>query len=847
MEDKINNNEIENNLSKEENNKEDKSLKIENDNNLDNKLNNEDDKKEEKEKEREENNNKKQNQEENENQNIIENDNKKEDENKTNIQNDNKEEDKKNIITEEENREKDEKNKNEKDDNISEEEKEDISNKVLPNSFHSSLGLKRINSEVEFDKIMAGIDESQNNLINLDENYIIEEKNEEEEENIKEGDNLNENNYLGDLFIDFINKKKNKENEEKDLMKMSFYNKQNIDEGPKDFAAIINAQLNEIKDKTLNYFNETIKEFENRYSEYINKITNYINENELKMKKVFEKKIEKDDNILEFAGNNIFQQLENLYEIHQNIFSAIEEHVGLLRTFLEQTNLIQQKNPLEYYINNNSNEIFNCWFLNKINFQKLNLSNLILNKDLSELCSRYLCKKKDNNFSSISLKKDNKGNLSLESDFVKENLNNLEKLKFIELRSDEINSILKIQNKDNKQNNNNNNISNTNSPSAKKLKSLSIVGSDFSSSSLTKIYSPSLKKLKLKRTSLPLSLKVFLESLLCEAHFLQNLYLQKCFLDNRSLDLIFEFLSNKLQLVNSLQNISFSGNDITIVNMKSLIVKGCNFNSLQYLDFSKNNIFEFRTDNFKILPEIKVLDLTNNNMSNYIFFQAIKSQKKKSIVFLNNNMFISNNKTNAENYRQYLKDKLSNFNYKIKRLDFSLLYYKEILNELLDLRISPMIKISLIKLNLSYCGLSDDFACKYLQNNFGLLNLKELNLSNNFLTINIFHLILKIDVSLEKLNCLDLSMNDIVSMNIDQYKQIEKFVNSHPQIKKIKLQGNTFAQELLLISQINKEECERINKSLINKQIKFIVESEHSCFIVPLKGLFEIKDKEIDY
>ena len=704
----------------------------------------------------------------------------------------------------------------------------------------------RVNSELDFDKIIAGKDESQfinpNNPNENLENKIYERN--LEDEDLDETQNLNVNNYLGNIFRDVANKKKNLKDYSRNDSRLSIFH--NFDEEMQniDFGEIINAQLNQIKEKTLSYFDKIKNELEKIYTNYINQMTNYINENELKISRVLQKDIENDENILEFADNNIFKQIDNILEIHENIFNAIEDHVGLLRVFLRQTDLIQQKNPLEIFINNNSNEILKCWFLNKIDYQKLNLSTVIINKDLSELCSRYLIKKKDNNFSSITIKKDTKGNLSLESDFVRDNINNLEKLKFMNLKSEEINSIFKNKNKQNNQTNQGNNETIS---SAKKLRSLSIIESDFSSTNLAKISTPELKKLKLKRTPLALSLKYFFESIIGETIFLQNLYLQKCFLDDQSLSQIFLFLSEKSQILESLQNISFSGNEITTVDMKYLIEKNCIFKALQYLDFSKNNIYEFITENFKCIQNLNVLDLTDNNISNYLFFQAINVKNKdiQSIVLLTNNIFLNNNKTNSKKYREYLDENLSKFKYKIKKLNFSFLYTKETINNLLELRISSMVKISLIKLNLSYCGLCNENVCNFLQNNFGLLNLKELNLSNNFLTIQIFNKILKIDISMEKLSCLDLSMNNINSLTLEEYADIDKFIDKHPKLKKIKFQDSTFCQDLLLLTQTEKEKSEAIIKKLISKEVKFIVEKEYNILIVPLKELFELKDKEL--
>ena len=157
-----------------------------------------------------------------------------------------------------------------------------------------------------------------------------------------------------------------------------------------------------------------------------------------------------------------------------------------------------------------------------------------------------------------------------------------------------------------------------------------------------------------------------------------------------------------------------------------------------------------------------------------------------------------------------------------------------------------MVKISLVKLNLSYLAMTDGFVCTFMKNNFGLLNLKELNLSNNFITIKIFNLLLKNDISFEKLISLDLSMNNIKSMNIEDYQEIEKFIDKHTQIKKIKFQNSTFSQDLLVLSsQLEKEKCESINNKIKSREIKFVVEKELQILIGPLKEIFELKNKEI--
>jgi hypothetical protein len=401
------------------------------------------------------------------------------------------------------------------------------------------------------------------------------------------------------------------------------------------------------------------------------------------------------------------------------------------------------------------------------------------------------------------------------------------------MKAEEINKVFDIKKKGGKEQDN----------TARKLKSLSLIKSDFSTVSLNKLNTPSLKKLKIKRIILPLSLSGFFDSVLYKSSFLQNIYLQKCFIDDESLLQFFKYLSEKPELMESLKTISFSGNEITSICMDSLIEKKCNFQSLEVLDFSKNNIFEFGTENFKLLMNLKVLDLTDNNLTNYTFFENIKSLKTiKSVLFLCNNMFLINNKNNTNQYIKYLVDRLGNYKSKIKKINLSFLFDKVSKPIILKLLLSPMIKISLIKLNLSYCGLDNETVCKFLNNNFGLLSLKVLNLRNNFIDLKFFTSIKSVDLSLEKLNCLDIGINEFQTLTFADYLNIEYFANKHPNLKKIKVQQTTFIQDLLTLTQNEPDKLIEVNKNLINREIKFIIEKDDALTIEPLKELIEYKN-----
>ena len=529
-------------------------------------------------------------------------------------------------------------------------------------------------------------------------------------------------------------------------------------------------------------------------------------------------------------------------EIHDNIFSALEGHINLLFTFLDQISLIKQKNPFEYFLNSNSNEILKCWFLSKIDFNKLSLSNVIINKDLSDLVSGYLCKKRENNFAKITIQKDTKGNLSLESDFLRDNINNLEKLKFLGLPSESVNNILNNLNKKSAINND----IDENIQIGKNLHSLSIIKTDFCHQNLPKFSLPLLRKVKIKKSSLPLN--YFFDSIVGQTSFLKIINFQKCKLNDRNFLDFFYYLGKKKYLQDSLQYLSFSGNELTYINLKKFLSSKGNLKNLQYFDLSKNNIYEFISDNLKAMTSLRVLDLSDNNFSNYSFidsiYSAIKDNKMQCAILFSNNFSVSNNRQNNRIYRKYIYDILTNFRFKIKKVNLSLLYNKDNIEELITLRISPSVKISLVKLNLSFCGLKNETIWKFFQNNFGLLNLVSLNLSYNFISNSFFSLCSGTDILLEKLKIIDLSRNSINCKNMDDVKAIEKFINNYQKLKKIKIQNNEFIEELINLYKEKKDEINAIIIKLKNKEIKFFVDLKYKESVVEqLNDIIDFKDK----
>ena len=745
---------------------------------------------------------------------------------------------------------KDNNNKQKEDQEIKIENDEDLlSQQQINKNEEGIVGNNNITNEEENNKLFGK---------NLDEDRTSSELNNIEEKqdtcNIT-GDNEAKNSsnnldYLGNLFRDVVNKydmeSKNIQ-ESRKLIRKTIY-KKNIskettipEKEPINFKEIINAQLSEVKENTLSYLDKTKIELDKKYSSYIKDINKYINENELKISKVFTK-FESNENFMNYADDTIFKQIDYLLEIHENIFSALMQHINLLYTFLDQIDLIKQKNPFEHFLNTNSNDILNCWFLSKIDFNKLSLSNVIINKDLSDLVSGYLCKKRENNFAKITIQKDTKGNLSLESEFLKNNINNLEKLKFLGLSSDAVNSILKNVNK--KGNNNNED----NIQIGKKLHSLSIIESNFDHKELPKFSLPVLQKVKIKKSFLPLN--YFFDSIVGQTSFLKKIDIQNCKLNDKDFLDFFYYLGQKKYLQDTIEFLGFSGNELTYINLKQFINKGGILKNLIYFDLSKNNIYEFVTDNFKAIPKLKVLELSDNNISNYLFFKHVyklySNKNISSIVLLTNNIFISNNKVNNRNYMNYINRILSSFQYKIKKINLNLIYNRDNNEELTTLKISPSVKISLLKLNLSYCGLKTGEIWKFLQNNFGLLNLVSLNLSYNFIENNFFMLCTGQDILLEKLKIIDLSMNLITCKTMNDLNQIETFINNYQKLKKIKIQRNVFIQDLNTLYEKNVENIKKIIGELKAKEVKFYIDTKYSNLVKDeLKQIIEFKDKKI--
>ena len=602
------------------------------------------------------------------------------------------------------------------------------------------------------------------------------------------------------------------------------------------FGNFINEKLNNLKNKFNSYLNEIQNKIEEKYINYINFIDNYINNNEEKISKISRGK-STEIAFINYADRNIFKQIDSILEILENLFNSIKDNISLLSNFLDETSLVFEKNPLETYINNNSKLILDSFILSKIDFQKLNLTNLIDNSTLSEIFKNYFSKKQNNTCSSLEIEKKNDEIFRIESNFLKENFKNLQKLKLkkIELNHNSIYSYLQQNIKNN-------------------IESLYI--NKCGECCLNQFpICPNMIKFIIKNTKIK---KMFIGDKLI-FYNLQQIKFRNCNLNDDLLKDFFKLIIKNPQIKENLEVLDFSENLFTLIDLREYIDENGNLNELKYFDLSGNNIYNFVLDNFTILQNLQVLDLTDNNITSSNLFEGILETIKiqKFLALLGKNLFVSNNNKNRENYKQYLFENLQQSEFQLSNLVFSLLFNQNNCHSLQNLILSPSIKLSLKKLNLSYCGLNSNVLINFLQGNYGLLSLKKINLSYNFLTNEIFNLykpkkkeeneLKEEKIIFEKLLKIDLSFNkEIKCENINELEQFYSFISETPFLRKVKLQGTKFEYNYFERILKDEEKLNEIESNIPNKNLIIYFQKKfQNQNVFKILNIISFKDKKL--
>ena len=540
---------------------------------------------------------------------------------------------------------------------------------------------------------------------------------------------------------------------------------------------------------------DQIKENPNNKNELISKI-NGIKNKFLISKNNFIEKINKLNSDINSNYDkyivNIDKNSKDLSEDTTKSEEEINKYLFKLENFLSNIELLQNK-ILED--NDNLNSIFNINGEKEKRKEKKNKKNEKILKVNYDVDINECQKKLEIN------------NLDIEKIIIKEISSNLLQQIFSE--------------------NNENNENNGN----KQYKDIIIKKCNLEDINLSKIF-PNVNKFKLKKCNLSFNLKNIFNF-----NQINELYLENINLVNESFNTIFTDLKNNNNFINNIRIFSIKNNKISIFNLNFRDNnKDKKYTNLEFLNLSNNKISKMNNDIFDLLPSIKLIDLTNNNISfNSRYKNLLDISKSKNCLFLlSKNPGIIKEK-NREEYCNYLKEIFPsiNNNYPIKSLNFEGLFCGKTYPLLSEINISST-NINLLILNLSNNNLNDQDFEKLIENNNSIFSkIKKLFLCSNYITeVGLDNLINKeYNKIFENLKKLDLSGNPIKFNDLNQFKN---FINGFPQLKTLLIRHTPVEKDFnnyLKIRVIRKieenDKKELSNMSEMDLQFEQFIEKEH--------------------
>ena len=590
-----------------------------------------------------------------------------------------------------------------------------------------------------------------------------------------------------------------------------------------EFSEIIMQKLDEIKTNSVSQFHSQIEQINNNYEKFKDKILSFIALKEKKISDVSEP-AKSTKSILKYATQNIFKKINEAIKICDNIINNIEQNFALLNTFFEQNIMLHTKKQTEHFLIANYDLIENCSILTKFNFTELDTTNL--NKiQYYKFYINYLSQKKievEGITKNYLLKKENLQNGIV---FLLENFSGLEKLKLQGINNNEFISILK---------NIDINIKNRNKFNIETLglKDFGSIDIKVESSKLNRI-----KKLKVQKGGyiniLTIS-KLFIEN----NRNLVSLSLEFINMTDLGFQLLISSLIKNPNVTNTLEHLSLEGNRITIVKYDKEDNKNQNqfFQNLKVLNLAKNAIYKFEFF-LEVLPKLKFLGLSSNDLPTGSFMEkAIKPDFKDKLVLLNDNMFITNSNNNNKIYIDYLNKRLPNFDFEIKNLNLNFTFDIESQFHLESLKLSTNVVISLINLDLSFCGLCTDVLVNFFKNNPKFLSLRYLNLRYNNIKGDFFEKIISNEeICFDNINFIELSENEIISDTPEKIEILGNFIEKHQNLETIQLINTGFFFELINNIKAKNLKYEKFKEVFLNLK-KYLTENKRDFKFITNEG-----------
>ena len=285
--------------------------------------------------------------------------------------------------------------------------------------------------------------------------------------------------------------------------------------------------------------------------------------------------------------------------------------------------------------------------------------------------------------------------------------------------------------------------------------------------------------------------------------------------------------------------------------------------ALEIFNLANNSIYKVDKRIFNIMPNIKILDLSNNCLLHQNNCKEL-IKNCKGIVLLLKNIAISK-KTFYNYYINYYQKFLATNNYNDIPLDyinFDSLFYEINKKSISQWDFSLTKKIDNIsELNLSSCSLDNEIVSEILLECLSMKNsVSKLNLSYNEINQEIFNILIKDEVKaiLQKLKGLDLSYNLIKFDDVEGDPKKTKFViflDKYSQLEILNLKStpfeesiNTYIKDEIKLHFAKEKGKEKDYKPTNNKeynQLKKIVENNcldiNEDFLIIINDLITLK------
>ena len=605
-----------------------------------------------------------------------------------------------------------------------------------------------------------------------------------------------------------------------------------------DFSEMIKIKLDEIKNSSISQFQNYIDNVNKKYDEFKNKIVDFIESKKRKLSD-FEDPLNNKAFILKYAKQNIFIKINNIFEIYDNIINSIEKNFELLNLFYENSILMNSKKQIEDFLINNSNLIENCSVVSKFNFTKLDTSNI---KEIKyyKYYINYLSQKKIEDEEEVMqyiLKKDDmKNGLG----FIKENFSLLGKLTLKGIITEDFDNVL-INISENMKKNQKTNIT--------KLNVLNF--SSIAPKNEINIQLNMLRKLKMQYgayINISKISKIFIEN----NNNLTSLSLEDINLTDLGFKSLISSLIKNQSITKTLEYLSLEGNKISMVKYDNehVSLQYKYLQKLKWLILSRNNIYKFDFA-LNVLPNLKFLDLTSNDIPTSSFMEIAIKEKGK-LVLLNDNMFITNSPNNNDIYIEYLNERIPKFDTQIKNLNLNFTYDIGRQNNLEQLKLTNNVALSLIKLDLSFCGITTGVLVNFFKKNPKFICLKQLILKYNNIKADFFEKIIDIaEICLDSINFLDLSENEIICGTVQKMESLYKFIEKNKYLETFRLINSNFFSDLITKMKDFHQDSDKFKKVLDNllknmtetkRSFKFIInEGNKSSIVEKYQCLFEFQ------